>query len=186
MRKLLDFFNKPLLKIPLVLGALTGILTFMYFLALYFLDITPLGNKKMPDFGIHMIMLVVGCWYYRKYVGKGLLHLWEGLTLCYVLNTTAAFLNGWLIYFFITYVDPAVFTNYLAEMQQLLVQGKGELVKNIGEAEYQQMLRNVMATERSQIITDELSKKTLMAVLPIIIVSMIFRRQDYGVFQGRP
>ncbi|WP_247233654.1 DUF4199 domain-containing protein [Telluribacter sp. SYSU D00476] len=183
MNYILDFFRRPLLKVPLAFGGITGLLAFIFFLALYFIGVTPLGNKKSLDFGIHVIMMAAACWYYRKNIGNGMLHLWEALSICYIVNTLAALVNGWLIYFFITYVDPAVFTNYLAEMHQLLIQGKAEMVKNIGEAEFQNMLRNVAATERSEVISDELSKKTLMGILPIIIISMILRRQNYSIMQ---
>ncbi|HEV7348257.1 DUF4199 domain-containing protein [Telluribacter sp.] len=179
-----NYFGKPLLKVPLAFGAITGLLTFVYFLALYFIGVLPLGNKKSLDFGIHLIMMAATCWYYRKYIGQGMLHLWEALSICYIVNTIAALVNGWLIYFFITYVDPAVFTDYLAEMQRLLMEGKAEMVKNIGEAEFQTMLRNVATTERSDIISDELGKKTIMGILPIILISMILRRQSYGIYQG--
>ena len=86
-------------------------------------------------------------------------------------------MSGWLVYLFITWVDPNVFTAYLADMKHLLMQGKPELVNTIGEAEFQTMVKNVAATQPGELITDELSKKTVMAVLPILVVSLLFRRQ---------
>jgi hypothetical protein len=184
MKNVLNYFNKPLLKVPLAFGALTGLLAFGYFLALYFLGVQPLGNKKVLDFGIHIILMAAACWYYRKVIGQGMLHLWEALTICYLVNIFGAFINGWLIYLFVTYIDPAVFANYLADMQLLLIQGKPEMVKNIGEAEFQTMVQNVAGTSRGELISDEVYKKTLMGILPIIIISMILRRQNYGILQG--
>lgn len=178
MHTFLNYFNKPLLKIPLMFGAATGVMAFLFFLGLYFIGVMPLGNKRVLDFGIYLIMLISACWYYRKKVGNGYMHFWEGLTIGYVVNSVGAFVSGWLVYLFITFVDPSVFTAYLAEMQQLLMQGKPELVKGIGEAEFQIMVKNVAATHPGELITDEVSKKTVMAVLPILVVSLLFRRQD--------
>jgi len=155
-------------------GAATGIVAFLFFLGLYSMDVMPLGNKRSMDLGIFIIMMAASCWYYRKKIGDGYMHFWEALTVCYVVNTVAAFITGWLIYLFITFVDPTVFSAYLVEMKQLLVQGKGELVKNIGE------------TKPEELITDELSKKTVMAVLPILIISLILRRQNPSESQLRP
>jgi hypothetical protein len=177
MNSFLNYFNKPLLKIPLIFGAATGSMAFMLFLGLYFIGVMPLGNKRTLDFGIYLIMMIAACWYYRKKIGQGYMHFWEGLTICYVVNSVGAFVSGWLVYLFITWVDPSVFVGYLAEMKQLLLQGKSELVKKIGEAEFQTMLKNVAETKPGELITDELSKKTAMAVLPILIISLIFRRQ---------
>ncbi len=177
MNSFLNYFNKPLLKIPLIFGTGAGAMAFLFFIGLYFIGVMPLGNKRALDFGIYLIMMVAACWYYRKKIGNGFMHFWEGLTVCYVVNTVGAFVSGWLVYLFIAFVDPSVFTDYLTQMKQLLVQGKPELVKNIGEAEFQIMLRNVAQTHPGDLITDELGKKTVMAVLPILIISLLFRRQ---------
>jgi len=185
MKSLLEYFDKPLLKVSLVFGLITGVLAFGFFLGLYAIGIVPLGNNKAMDIGIHVIMIAGGCWYFRKKVGNGFLHLWEALTIGYVINTVGAFINGWLIYLFITYIDPAVFTNYLQEMGTLLMSGKDELVKNIGNAEFLKMYASIQAMEPSEVITDEISKKTVMAIIPILIISLIFRKQDYGVFHNK-
>ncbi len=173
-----NYFNKPLLKIPMLFGAATGVMAFLFFLGLYAIGVMPLGNNKVLDFGIFLIMMVAACWYYRRKIGHGYMHFWEGLTICYVVNTVGAFVLGWLIFLFIEFIDPELFTKYLAEMHQLLMQGKADLVKDIGEAEFQTMQKAVDKTKPGELITDELAKKTVMAVLPILIISLIFRRQE--------
>jgi hypothetical protein len=185
MKSIIAYFNKPILKVSLVFGLMTGVLVFIFFIGLYLIGIVPLGNNKVLDFGIHVIFIAGACWYYRKNVGNGFLHLWEALTIGYVVNTIGALIAGWLIYFFVTYGDPAVFTNYIAEMKALMLQGKAELVKNIGEAEFAKMYNGVGGMKRSEIIMDEVSKKTLMAIIPILVISLIFRKQDYGVFHNK-
>ncbi|WAC11758.1 DUF4199 domain-containing protein [Dyadobacter pollutisoli] len=185
MKSIIAYFNKPILKISLLFGLATGLLVFVFFLGLYLMDIVPLGNNKILDFGIHIILIAGACWYYRKKVGNGFLHLWEALTIGYVVNTIGALIAGWLIYFFVTYIDPSVFTNYLGEMKTLMLAGKAELVKNIGEAEFAKMYNGVGSMERSEIIMDEVSKKTVMAIIPILVISLIFRKQDYGLYQNK-
>ncbi|KAA0991173.1 DUF4199 domain-containing protein [Dyadobacter aurulentus] len=184
MKSIIAYFDKPLLKISLLFGLATGILVFIFFIGLYLLGIIPLGNNKVMDFGIHIIMIAGACWYFRKKVGNGFLHLWEALTIGYVVNTIGALIAGWLIYFFVTYIDPAVFTGYIAEMKALMMEGKAELVKNIGEAEFLKMYNGVGSMQTSEIIMDEVSKKTVMGIIPILIISLIFRKQDYGVFHN--
>lgn len=186
LQQILYFLNKPLLRVGIGVGALAGLACFGYFLALYALDVLPLGNSKTPDFGFHLLFMGVACWYYRNRIQQGWMHLWEGLTLCYIVNTVASFLNGWLIYGFVTLIDPSVFSDYIAQMNDLLVSGKDELIKNIGEADYGKMLQDVQATQPAQLITDEMSKKTLMAVLPIILISLIFRKQPPILREHQP
>jgi hypothetical protein len=101
MQQFFSFINKPILKLSLIFGVITALLAFSYFLVLYFLKIQPLSkNIRVPDFGLYIIMMATATWYYRQRVGKGLLHLWEALTICYVVNSMGALLTGWLIYGF--------------------------------------------------------------------------------------
>lgn len=185
MQSIINYFNKPLLKVSLAFGAITGLLAFIFFLGLYFLGVIPLGNHKVLDFGIHIILIAVCCWYYRKYVGNGFLHLWEALTLGYVVNCVAALINGWLIYLFITFVDPAIFTSYVNEMIQLLDSGKAQLIKDITEPEFAKMYKEIQSMQPSVVIKDEVSKKMMMGIIPILVISLIFRKQDYGVFHQK-
>jgi hypothetical protein len=185
MKSIIAYFNKPILKVSLLFGLATGLLVFVFFLGLYLMDIVPLGNNKILDFGIHIILIAGACWYYRKKVGNGFLHLWEAITIGYGVNTIGALIAGWLIYFFVTYIDPSVFTDYLGEMKTLMLAGKTELVKNIGEAEFLKMYNGVGSMDRSEIIMDEVSKKTVMAIIPILVISLIFRKQDYGLYHNK-
>ena len=149
---ILKYFNKPLLKAPIIFGFITGLLAFAYFLGLYALGFTPLRNIRTPDFGIHIIIICYACWYFRKKYGMGWLHLWEGLTIGYVINMTAAFVTGWLIYFFVIFINPQVFTDYLNDMQQLLVDRKTQLVEQIGEEEFQILIRKVKENQPATLI----------------------------------
>lgn len=160
----------------MMFGAATGVMAFLFFLSLYAVGAMPLGNDRVLDFGIFLIMMIAATWYYRRKIGLGYMHFWEGLTICYVVNTVGAFVLGWLIYFFLRFGDPELFVRYLAEMRQLMMNGKVELVKNIGEAEFQTLLSGVARLTPGDMITDELGKKTVLAVLPILIISLVFRR----------
>ncbi|GAA4452666.1 hypothetical protein GCM10023189_16440 [Nibrella saemangeumensis] len=183
MNRVTNYFNTPLLKVPLLAGLTTGVLAFLYFLALYALGVYPLGNHKSLDFGIHIIMMIAAVWYYRKYVGNGYLHLWEALGICYILNTVAAMVTGWLIYFFVTQVDPSVFQEYLANSRQLLLNGQADISKTLGADQFENLLKDVRNTKPTDLIVDELWKKTALAVLPVLIISLLFRRQDYNVLR---
>jgi hypothetical protein len=184
MQSIIDYFNKPLLKVSLLFGLATGLMAFCFFLGLYALDVMPLG--KILDFGIYIIMIAGACWYYRKTVGQGFLHLWEALTIGYVVNCVAALINGWLIYLFITYIDPTIFAQYTSEMLQLLDEGKAELIKNIKEPEFLKMYQDIKSMQPSVVIKDEISKKMVMGIIPILIVSLIFRKQNYGIYHNKP
>ncbi|MFD2935742.1 DUF4199 domain-containing protein [Spirosoma flavum] len=183
MKSMLNYFGHPLLKIPLLAGLATGVLCFLYFLALYALGVPALGNIRVLDYGIHIIMMIATIWYYRKHIGHGKLHLWEGLTIGYVLNTMAALITGWLIYLFVTQVDPGVFAEYVTNSKKLLLDGKSQITDQFGPETFAKQWDKVLTMQPGILLPDELTKKTALAVLPVLIISLIFRKQDYSVMQ---
>lgn len=179
-----NFFSQPLLKIPLIAGAITGSLVILYFLALYGFGIDSVlyvRSLRPFDFGFYLIAMIATTWYYRKYAGRGMLHLWEGLTICYVINTAGALLTGWFIYLFITQIDPGVFTRYIADLREFQLGDRANFVKQFSEEAFLKQVAKTDATQPSDLIWDELLKKTLMTVFPALIISLIFRKQDYSV-----
>ena len=183
MNSIKAYFNHPLLKIPLLSGLATGVLCFLYFLALYAIGVPALGNIRVLDFGIHIIMMVATVWYYRKHIGHGRLHLWEGLTIGYVLNTVAALVTSWLVYLFVTQVDPGVFAEYIVNSKKLLLEGKKQLTDQFGPETFQEQWTKASNMTPAVLLPDELTKKTALAVLPVLIISLIFRKQDYSIMQ---
>ncbi len=183
MKRIVEYFSHPLLKIPLLAGLATGVLCFFYFLGLYAVGVPALGNIRVLDYGIHIIVMVATVWYYRKYIGHGRLHLWEGLTIGYVLNTVAALVTGWLIYLFVTQIDPGVFTEYVINSKKLLLEGKKQITDQFGPETFARQWDKVVTMQPSVLLPDELTKKTALAVIPVLIISLLFRKQDYSVLQ---
>lgn len=179
----MNYFNHPLLKIPLLFGVAAGLAVFLFFLGMHALGISALFvNEKYPfDFGIHLILMIAAVWYYRRTVGNGLLHMWEGLTICYIINTVGALLAGWLIYGFVTLIDPTEFTRYLGDLQRFQISDKANYVKTFGEEAFKAQLAQTAKTTPDVLPLSMLGKKTLLGILPILIISLLFRKQDYSI-----
>lgn len=179
----MTYFNHPLLRIPLLFGLASGLAVFIYFLGMHTLGISALYvNEKYPfDFGIHLILMIAAVWYYRRKVGNGMLHMWEGLTICYIVNTMSALLAGWLIYAFVSFIDPTEFSRYLADLQRFQISDKANYVKTFGEEAYKVQLARTANTTPDVLPLSMLGKKTLLGIIPILIISLIFRKQDYSV-----
>jgi len=186
MQSIINYFNKPVLKISLIFGVITGLLAFVFFLALYFVGVAPLSNIRVLDMGIFIILISGACWYYRKNVGKGLLHLYEALTIGYVVLCVAAIINGWLIYLFVSYIDPSVFTNYIDAGLQLLAKDRKTQLSYLTDPEFVAMYKEVQLNKPSIIIKNEIVQKFIIGIIPILIVSLIFRKQDYGIYSNKP
>jgi Protein of unknown function (DUF4199) len=182
MNSIVNFINKPLFKLPFTFGIMTGVLCFGYFLVLYAVGITPTENKRSLEFGINLIMMGVAVWYYRKNYRNDTLHIWEGLMICYILNTVATMATGWLIYGFVKLIDPSVFTNILTDAQQDLITNKAMYLREWGDDMYKNATQNIMKTQPEDMITRGLVWKTLVTIFVAPIISILFRNQNYNVF----
>nr|WP_295927224.1 DUF4199 domain-containing protein [uncultured Dyadobacter sp.] len=186
MKSIIEYFNKPILKVSLSFGAATGVFAFFFFIGLYLLKVTPLGGVRSLDMGIYAILIFSGLRYYRKNYGGGFLHLWEALTMGYVITCVAAIINGWLIYLFVSYVDPSVFSDYISNALEVLSQGRKTQTGYLSDKEFLALYEKVKANNPSILISNEISQRLLMAIIPILVISLILRKQDYSVFQNKP
>jgi Protein of unknown function (DUF4199) len=184
MKSMTTFFGHPLLRIPLLAGGITGLLAILYFLVLYGFhgqSVLYVRSMRPLDFGFYLIGMGATVWYYRKYVNRGMLHLWEGITICYILYTVAALLTAWFIYGFVTLFEPTTFTQYITDLKTFQIRDKANYVKQFSEEAFNAQLAKTEATEPGDLIWDELLKKAMMTIFPALIISLIFRKQDYSI-----
>lgn len=184
MNAILAYFNKPILKQSLLFGLATGIAAFLFFVGMYLVGAQPLGGVRSLDMGIYIILIFSGLRYYRKHYGNGLLHLWEALTMGYVITCVAAIINGWLIYLFVTYIDPSVFTDYISHALEVLTQGRKSQTGYLSDKEFLALYEKVKTNNPSILISNEISQRLLMAIIPILVISLILRKQDYSILQN--
>ncbi|GGM76366.1 hypothetical protein GCM10010967_04980 [Dyadobacter beijingensis] len=184
MNSILAYFNKPILKVSLQFGAATGIAAFLFFTGLYLVGAQPLAGVRVLDMGIYTIMIFSGLRYFRKNYGNGLLHLWEALTMGYVITCVGAIINGWLIYLFVTYIDPAVFSDYITNALDVLTQGRKSQTSYLSDKEFLELYETVKNNKPSILISNEITQRLVMAIIPILVISLILRKQDYSVLQN--
>ena len=103
----------------------------------------------------------------------------------YVITCIAAILNGWLIYLFITQIDPSVFADYITTGLELLTNNRKDQLSYLSESEFMKLYNEVRDNNPSIVIKNEISQKLLLAIIPILIITLIFRKQDYGVFHNK-
>ena len=171
-----------LLRVPFVFGAAAGALCFAFFVALHLLGVVPVETKRFLDFGFYIIMMAACNWYYRKKIGNGYLHLWQGISIGYLIVIVGSLLTGFLIYVFYS-LNPEAFSAYLDATRALLLSQKIEYAKRLGEAEFQRDVASVATIKPSGLVFNELKNKFFLAIIPILVISLLFRKQDYGVFQ---
>lgn len=174
MQNVINFFNKPLLKIPLAFGVLAGVVCFLFFLLVQSLDKFS-GTSRALDVGFFSIIIAAACWYYRKHIGQGYMHIWEGISVGYVVWLTGALLCGYLTFAFFSISSDAL-VKYKETLRQSLLINQTEAIKVWGKETFQQKLMDIDYLTPSSFIFDEFRFTLLLIILAILIISLIFRK----------
>jgi hypothetical protein len=162
-------------------GIIAGVLTSVYCLVLYGLDILPLDGKKAPSLVLHLVMMIVGVWQYRKGQKDEILHFWEGLLVSNFINLVGACVSAAFLYFLLQY-DPQILPRYIQETLQALALPniKNQFLQEMGEPAYQSILAQFKVLKISDIARDEIwgvKGKIPLGFFASVMISLYFRRQ---------
>jgi hypothetical protein len=172
---MLSYFNKPLLKIPLAFGALAGLICFVFFVIVQQLGKFS-GTSRILDVGFFVILIAAACWYYRKHAGNGYMHVWEGITVGYVVWLTGALLCGYLTYFYFL-ASPAALQNYKDVTRSSIMANQADAIKTWGKEVFEEKIAQIGQLEASSFIFDEFRFTVLLVVIPILVIAVFFRKQ---------
>ena len=175
MQNVINFFNKPLLKIPLAFGVLAGIVCFLFFLVVQTLEKFS-GTSRALDVGFFSIIIATACCYYLKNIGKGYLHACLLYTSRYVVWLTGALLCGYLTFVFF-YFSPSALVRYKETLRTSLVTNQAEAIKVWGKEDFQQKLADISQLTASSFIFDEFRFTLLLIIIVILLIALIFRKK---------
>lgn len=165
--------RKIVLRYSVIFGLISGFVSFLFFLAMYFSIENPL-NSRRPDIGISIIFIAAAIWYYRRSRG-GFLHFYEGFSIGFLTNIISALLTGILLYLFVTIIDGAPFDQWLEGSKQMLINDRERSKELMNEETYQNLLKSFEVRNPSVIIFDELMFKQL-AIIAVSLLSMALRK----------
>jgi Protein of unknown function (DUF4199) len=175
---------KPILKTPFIFGLGTGMICFLYFVILNAIGISPLGLTKELNLGFIFFAMIASVWYYKHQIRGGYLHLWEGLTICYLTCMIAALFNGILMALYISFIDPDILKTFNRDNLLMLLKTKQQFVEQFDEKTFQELMASLKKTTPFDITKDEIGKKLFWGIVLALPISMYFRRQDYSIMQG--
>ena len=171
----------PIFKTSFYFGLISAFVAFSFFLFLYWRGADALSISRLAADAFNAFLFIVAAmWYYKRVVRKGLLHLWEGLSIGFLTNLTATLISSTVIYLFITWIDPQVLHTHIHEMQQMLLRNKVKYeIIGQGKVDFNQLVATIGKTTVSNIFWDEVLKKLVVTIL-VPVVALLLRRQPYS------
>lgn len=161
------------IRVALFFGIVAGILYFLFFLLLYFVEENPLSNKIAP-LGAQFILVLYAILHFKRKNG-GYLHFYEGFSIGFLSNLLASLLGGILIYAFLEVIDMEPFEVWIRESVAFLLEDRESKKEIMSDNAFRAMLTAVKNSKPSTVILDRVMA-AFWLVFPIGLFCMVMRK----------
>jgi hypothetical protein len=169
--------SPPVLKTALNYGALSGLLSFAFFLILYWSGLNPLGPASWMGVWIPVLMMVLSTRHYRQYENGGFLAYWQGFRTGFFTAASSAFVFGALVWLFVTVIDGEVLELYKQESLQAFELTEGMMKSMVGDSAFEQSIENINNMEIGDLVSADVFNKILGGLLTAFITAAFLKRE---------
>lgn len=165
--------TNPLLRTTLNYGALSGIASFIVFLAIYFKGMNPLGSVSWIGAWIPIVFICLSTKFYRDHYLSGFMTYGQAMKTGLLTALAASFLFVLLIYIFATVIDASIIEQYKNEMRSGMEETKFMFSREMFEQGMESIEKLTMAT----ISYNDFFMKMIGALLVSLITAAVYRKQ---------
>ncbi len=175
-------FNKiissPIVKVPARYGAIAGVLCVIFLITLFYMGKSPFLINPYMDFRVILfaILIFFALKEERDFYKGGFLEMWEGMASGLVFLVIAAIIGAIGILIFGA-IQPAFFSNFIAEATAQIQNYPDETVKQIGKDVLERSLSELRGYTTSDLASRYTGQTFIIGFFITIIISVILRRQ---------
>jgi len=169
--------SPPVLKTALNYGALSGLVSFIVFLLLYWMHFNPLGPASWLGAWVPILFMILATRHYRKYENGGFLPYWNGFRIGFLTACASAFVFGALTWFFVTYVDGEILDRFKQESLEAMELTEGMMVSLVGESAFEQSVQSITNMDMFEVTSSDIFNKILGGLLSALIVAGFLKRE---------
>jgi hypothetical protein len=164
--------NNCLSKTAVNYGAMSGLASFIVFLALYFKGVNPLGNASWLGVWIPIVFIILSTKFYRTQCLEGFITYGQAMKIGLWTSFAAALLFSLLVYIFVTIIDGNVLELYKNEIRSGLEEIKYMLSKQL----YEQLMENNEKETIAMIAYKDFFMKMVGGLIVSFITSAMYRK----------
>lgn len=169
---------RPIVKVPLKYGVIAGVLGAILTIGLFYMGKHPALIEIYLDFRIFIfaVFIFFTLRELRDYIYGGVLYFWQGIIASFLFTLFFALIASSLIGLFAT-LEKSFVTEFIRQSTEVLTQAKNELIERIGKDAYDSNLRNLPATNASDLAFHYYVQSFVIGTFIGILLSVILRRQ---------
>lgn len=154
-----------------------GFLLLVFFLMMK-LGLNPLINLNhlLFDLVVYGLFLFFAQKEFKTYYNEGILHLWQGMTIGFVIYAVASFLFviGLLVFF---QLDSDAIMNYQSDATLFLNEKADLYIKEFGKEGYDQQIEAIKSITAWDLVKSAGFKKIVAGMFVTPVISIILRKQ---------
>jgi hypothetical protein len=162
------------LRVAIVYGFTCGVLVLAYFFTMYLTGNNPLIRMRTFETLIIGVCMLFAMGYYRDRINGGKLHFWQAITIGVATNLIGVLLATGVIFVYVQYFKPEIFTDYVQQLEKGIFQAKK--AGNITEAVYQQYKQRIAETSLQANIADIVKVDFFLFFIATGILAAVMRR----------
>lgn len=168
---------KPILKVPVVNGAIAGALGAVFMIVLFFFGRHPFLIPVYLDFRILLFVffLFFTLKEFRDLHQTGVLYFWQGLIICSVFVLVYGIVASTLIGIFAT-AYPEFVSSYILKQTEIIKSLPAETVQQIGKEVFDRNLNALPATDAADLASLYFSQSLMIGFFLNIIMSVFLRK----------
>jgi len=183
------FLASPLVRIASRYGALGAVLTMLFVISMYYMDVHPfLVNPFLdPRIPVLAIMLSFGLKEYRDVIQGGTLYFGQSMVMCFMITVVLALLCWAGIVGFATLV-PDFVHNFVELAEEQTKNFSAEDINRIGKETFEQSLKELKQADRYFMAQRYFFQTYIISFFLSIIISVVLRRtpKEPGGYRNSP
>ena len=168
----------PLISIGLQWGTLSGTLTIVLVIAMYYIGRHPLMISPFMDFRVLLfgVCIFFSLREFRESHQNGALYFWQGMMASFIMVVVAATFASILLLAFCS-IESSFIPSYVTAMTEYLKTFPPEDITRIGKDVYDRNLDQLPATNSKQIASLYFMQSLMIGFFVSIILSVILRKE---------
>lgn len=165
-------------KLSLKYALICGVFLLIIFVLFQYMGTSPLINLNhlLVDLVVFGVFMFFALKEYRVYHNEGYLHLWQGMTMGFVIYAIGSILFSAGLYLYLE-IKPEEIANYQAQALNFLSEKSEIYIKEFGEAGYQEQIKVINEVTVWDLIKGAGVKKILAGLFVTPVISIILRKQ---------
>ena len=168
--------KKPLVYLALRYGGVASVLLILVFFAFTFFDPDPIKACIIPVIILLFVFIFSAIREYKINLGKGILFLWEGISIGFVTYMTVAVIGSIGLYT-ATSVEPSYLQSFIENNEKKWVENKAQIVEENGIEYYNNYITDLKQTTPTWLFFGSFIGIVGVGILVTFILSIILRKQ---------